>query len=64
MTTGCRKAPIRISKQTMTPTAILPSFPDDIPTHPLLIIDFKLIQERHPQEIDRLWEAATQIGFW
>ena len=48
----------------MTPTATSPAFPSDIPTHPLLIIDYKLIQEHDPQEIDRLWEAATKIGFW
>jgi len=23
-----------------------------------------LIQERNPQEIDKLWDAATKIGFW
>ena len=42
----------------------LPAFPTDIPTHPLLIIDFELIQERNLQEIDKLWEAATKLGFW
>lgn len=45
-------------------TMTLPAFPTDIPTHPLLIIDFELIQERNPQEIDKLWEAATKLGFW
>lgn len=44
--------------------ATLPAFPSDIPTHPLLIIDFELIQLRNPQEIDKLWEAATKLGFW
>ncbi|KAG6873162.1 hypothetical protein C0995_002011 [Termitomyces sp. Mi166 len=42
----------------------LPSFPDDVPTHPLLIIDYQLIAARDSHEIDRLWEAATKLGFW
>ncbi|KAG5640734.1 hypothetical protein DXG03_007372 [Asterophora parasitica] len=42
----------------------LPPFPDDVPTHPLLIIDYKLIKARDSHEIDRLWEAATKLGFW
>lgn len=48
----------------MSPTTPLPAFPSDIPTHPLLTIDFELIKERNPQEIDNLWQAATKIGFW
>ncbi|KAF9055636.1 hypothetical protein BJ165DRAFT_1412192 [Panaeolus papilionaceus] len=45
-------------------TTSFPAFPDDIPTHPLLIIDYALIQKGDPVEIDRLWEAATKLGFW
>ena len=41
-----------------------PPFPDDVPTHPLLVIDFALLKERDVDEIDRLWEAATKLGFW
>jgi len=48
----------------MAPTATFPSFPSDIPTHPLLIIDFELIKDQDPREIDKLWDAATMIGFW
>lgn len=39
-------------------------FPDDIPTHPLLVVDYELIQRRDPEEIEKLWKAATQLGFW
>ncbi|GJE89513.1 Clavaminate synthase-like protein [Phanerochaete sordida] len=39
-------------------------FPGDVPTHPLLVIDHSLIQAHDPEELDRLWEAATQLGFW
>jgi len=46
------------------PALSFPPFPEDVPTHPLLIIDFALLKERDPQEIDRLWEAATKLGFW
>ncbi|KAF5352832.1 hypothetical protein D9756_006288 [Leucocoprinus leucothites] len=45
-------------------TASHPPFPNDVPTHPLLIIDYTLLRARNPQEIDRLWEAATKLGFW
>lgn len=41
-----------------------PAFPEDIPTHPLLVIDYELIKARDPTEIDRLWDAATKLGFW
>jgi hypothetical protein len=46
------------------PALSFPPFPDDVPTHPLFIIDFTLLKERNTQEIDRLWEAATKLGFW
>jgi hypothetical protein len=41
-----------------------PAFPDEITTHPLLIIDYELIKTRDVAEIGRLWEAATKLGFW
>ena len=41
-----------------------PDFPDDIPTVPLLIIDYALIKAGDEKEIDRLWKAATELGFW
>ena len=46
------------------PPHTLPPFPDDVPTHPLLVVDYALLKARDQQEIDRLWEAATKIGFW
>ncbi|KAK0436293.1 hypothetical protein EV421DRAFT_1833024 [Armillaria borealis] len=41
-----------------------PPFPDDVPTHPLLIIDYQLLQEGDTAETERLWEAARKLGFW
>lgn len=46
------------------PGLTLPPFPDNVPTHPLLVIDFNLIKAGDENEIDRLWEAATGLGFW
>ncbi|KAF9523080.1 hypothetical protein CPB83DRAFT_776057 [Crepidotus variabilis] len=42
----------------------LPAFPADVKTHPLLVIDYQLLREADESEIDRLWEAATKLGFW
>ncbi|KIJ11365.1 hypothetical protein PAXINDRAFT_171811, partial [Paxillus involutus ATCC 200175] len=42
----------------------LPPFPTDVRTHPLLIIDFELIKAGDPVETERLWDAATTLGFW
>ncbi|PCH44302.1 Clavaminate synthase-like protein [Wolfiporia cocos MD-104 SS10] len=39
-------------------------FPDDVPTHPLLVIDYALIEADDEGEQDRLWKAATELGFW
>ncbi|KAI5118663.1 hypothetical protein M0805_001036 [Coniferiporia weirii] len=41
-----------------------PPFPDDVSTHPLLIVDFQLIKAGDTEEIDKLWKAATELGFW
>jgi hypothetical protein len=46
------------------PGKTAPPFPDDVPTVPLLVIDFDLIKACDTAEIDRLWEAATKLGFW
>ncbi|KAI0062564.1 Clavaminate synthase-like protein [Artomyces pyxidatus] len=46
------------------PGTVLPPFPDDVPTVPLLIIDYSLIKEGDAREVDRLWQAATELGFW
>ncbi|EMD42247.1 hypothetical protein CERSUDRAFT_43175 [Gelatoporia subvermispora B] len=39
-------------------------FPDDVCTHPLLILDYALLQANDEHEIHRLWQAATTLGFW
>jgi hypothetical protein len=46
------------------PYNTLPPFPNDVRTHPLLIIDYNLIKAGDKEEEDRLWKAATTIGFW
>lgn len=46
------------------PGLTLPPFPDNVPTHPLLIIDFNRVKTGDEKEIDSLWEAATGLGFW
>ncbi|PPQ92475.1 hypothetical protein CVT25_010420 [Psilocybe cyanescens] len=46
------------------PALAYPPFPDDVPTHPLLIIDYQLIKNRNAEEIEKLWEAGTKLGFW
>lgn len=48
----------------MVAASTFPPFPDNVPTHPLLVIDYALLKTRDKQEMDRLWEAATNIGFW
>ncbi|KAI0772544.1 Clavaminate synthase-like protein [Trametes elegans] len=41
-----------------------PPFPEDVATHPLLIIDFHLVRASDLRETEKLWKAATQLGFW
>ncbi|KAK0460814.1 hypothetical protein IW261DRAFT_1532781 [Armillaria novae-zelandiae] len=41
-----------------------PPFPDDVPTHPLLVIDYALLKAFDNEEIEKLWGAARQLGFW
>ncbi|KAF8172418.1 hypothetical protein K438DRAFT_1851637 [Mycena galopus ATCC 62051] len=47
----------------MDPT-VIPPFPDNIPTHPLLVIDYEHIKAGDKDEIERLWIAGTTLGFW
>jgi len=56
--------PCCFSGITMVATLTSPPFPDNVPTHPLLVIDYALLKAQDQQEIARLWEAATKIGFW
>ncbi|KAF7309357.1 Clavaminate synthase-like protein [Mycena indigotica] len=45
-------------------TNTLPPFPDDVPSHPLLVIDYALIKANDEAEKERLWTAGTSLGFW
>ncbi|KAJ7910239.1 hypothetical protein B0H13DRAFT_2251305 [Mycena leptocephala] len=36
----------------------------DIPTHPLLVVDYSLLVAGDQAEINKLWGAATSLGFW
>jgi hypothetical protein len=47
----------------MTDT-MFPPFPADVPVHPLLIVDYASIKSGDEEEIDKLWKAATDLGFW
>ncbi|KAG2358711.1 hypothetical protein BDR07DRAFT_1294142 [Suillus spraguei] len=46
------------------PGSTIPPFQNDVRTHPLLIIDYELIKAGDVGEVNRLWEAATTLGFW
>ncbi|KAL5485864.1 hypothetical protein ACEPAI_6906 [Sanghuangporus weigelae] len=46
------------------PGLTLPSFPENLPTHSLLVVDYGLIKAGNSKEIDTLWKAATELGFW
>ena len=54
----------RLPIRSMPGLLTLPPFPDDVPTHPLLVIDYELLIKRDEAEIDKLWKAATELGFW
>ena len=41
-----------------------PVFPQDVPTHPLLVVDYELLKAGDESEMERLWKAATELGFW
>ena len=41
-----------------------PAFPENVSTHPLLIIDYELIKAGDVSETDKFWKAATTLGFW
>ncbi|KAF9062206.1 Clavaminate synthase-like protein [Rhodocollybia butyracea] len=46
------------------PVRELPEWPSNVEAHPLLVIDYRLLKEGNQAEIDRLWEAGTNLGFW
>ncbi|KAH9921158.1 Clavaminate synthase-like protein [Fomitopsis serialis] len=41
-----------------------PPFPDNVPTHPLLVVDYELLKAGDEEEINTFWTAATTLGFW
>ena len=41
-----------------------PPFPDDVAAHPLLVVDYELVKAEDNEEIEKLWKAATELGFW
>ena len=46
------------------PGLVAPPFPENVSTHPLVVIDYELIKANDAQECDKLWTAATGLGFW
>lgn len=42
----------------------LPPFPDNIPTAPLLRISLKKLLDQDASEIDKLWKASQELGFF
>ncbi|PIL36349.1 hypothetical protein GSI_00037 [Ganoderma sinense ZZ0214-1] len=41
-----------------------PTFPEDVPTHPLVVVDYQLLRIGDKDETEKLWKAATELGFW
>lgn len=46
------------------PVRELPEWPSNVEAHPLLVIDYQLLKAGDETEINRLWEAGTNLGFW
>jgi isopenicillin N synthase-like dioxygenase len=42
----------------------LPPFPEDVPTAPLLRISLSKLTRGEREEIDKLWEACCELGFF
>jgi len=42
----------------------LPPFPDNVPTAPLLRLNLNRLLQGNPQEIEKLWNACRDIGFF
>ncbi|RXW12411.1 hypothetical protein EST38_g13442 [Candolleomyces aberdarensis] len=45
-------------------TTELPLFPEDLPTQDLLIVDYDKLSQGDVEEVEKLWRAATEFGFW
>ncbi|EMD38840.1 hypothetical protein CERSUDRAFT_104154 [Gelatoporia subvermispora B] len=43
---------------------VYPPFPEDVPTAPLLVVDYALIKSGDGPEKEKLWKAARELGFW
>jgi len=65
---GSYKSPVRPpavnTKPYLATTMSLPAFPEDVPAHSLLVVDYQKLVEDDPNEIDKFWHAATTLGFW
>jgi hypothetical protein len=48
----------------MDDTSIQAPFPDNVPTHPLIVVDFALLKAGDEEEAQKLWKASTELGFW
>ncbi|KAJ7186805.1 hypothetical protein C8R46DRAFT_879585 [Mycena filopes] len=46
------------------PALQFPEFPSNVPTHPLLVVDYEKLLAKDEAEIAKLWSAATTLGFW
>ena len=42
----------------------LPPFPDDVPTAPLLRLSLQKLVDNDPKEVERLWRASCDVGFF
>ncbi|KEQ65455.1 Clavaminate synthase-like protein [Aureobasidium melanogenum CBS 110374] len=42
----------------------LPPFPEHVPTAPLLRISLSKLKQGDPEEIDKLWKACCELGFF
>ena len=54
----------RFRTDTMPGLTKFPSFPANVPTHSLVVVDYQLLKAGHKDEIAKLWHAATHLGFW
>ncbi len=46
------------------PGTLMTPFPDDVPTHPLVVLDYELIKASDSVEVEKAWGVATGLGFW
>ncbi|KIY53185.1 Clavaminate synthase-like protein [Fistulina hepatica ATCC 64428] len=46
------------------PSTVLPPFPDDVPAHSMIVVDFDRLAARDPDAIEQLIQASTTLGFW